>query len=420
MPATMPMATPETTPATVPAAPPQRAPLMAGLDELGLAKPLDDINLNIYGYIEAGYMYDFSHPSGNGLATALGFNPTGYNSFRNQGDLNQLDLTVERTVDPTKREFDIGFRGEAIWGRDAAFIHSNGIATDQNGVDQFDPVQVYADIAFPGAPLRLRLGKWIELAGFEQFSANIYNAFGDPSKSLYSHSYQFLYAEPGTQTGALLTYIANPQWTFDFGVTDGWNQSTRDNSGSADIIGRVTWTPTDTGTTVIFNFTEGPEYSPAVGQALPVPPGDHGDWWTYLDLVVAQKIGDAWMVGLGADYVDAPHIPGNQDAQQWGGLTGYVSYAVCKYATINGRVEWFRDDSQGYALTGLGATGGPQVATDVYSFTLGVAVKPAPDNKWLSNLMIRPEIRYDDADQRIYGSGNHDQWVFSVDVLWQF
>jgi hypothetical protein len=419
----MAMPSAETAPTSVPAtAPATPAPLMLGLDKLGLAKPLNDINLNIYGYVEAGFMYDFSSPSGNTVNRNTGSTSSylGFNGFKNQGDFDQVDLTVERTVDPTKKEFDVGFRAEGIWGRDAAFIHSNGIATDQNGLDQFDPVQAYVDFALPGAPLRLRLGKWIELAGFEQFSANIYNAFGDPSKNFYSHSFQFLYAEPGTQTGALLTWIANPAWTFDFGVTDGWNQSTRDNSGSADITGRVTYTPADTGTTVIFAFTEGPEFSPAVGQASPLPPGDHGDWWTYLDLTVAQKIGDKLMLGLGIDYVDAPHLPGNNGAQQWGGLTVYGSYAFCKYVTFNARGEWFRDDAQGFALTGLGSTGGPTVAFDVYSATLGLAIKPFPDSTIFSSLLLRPEVRYDYADQRIFGAGNYGQLTFSMDLLWQF
>ena len=414
-------AAPATAPAEAPAtAPAPRALLMQGFDAIGWGQEMDKINLNIYGYAEVGFMYDTSPSSGNVHSPALALDPTGYNNFKNQGDLNQIDLTVERTVDPTKKEFDVGFRAEGIWGRDAADIHSNGIATDQNGVDQFDPVQVYVDFAMPGAPLRLRLGKWIELAGFEQFSANIYNAFGDPSKNFYSHSYQFLYAEPGTQSGALLTYIASPAWTFDFGVTDGWNQSTRDSNGAIDVVGRVTWTPADTGTTVIFNFTEGPEYSPAVGQAVPPNSGDHSDWWTYLDLTLAQKIGDKLMLGLGIDYVDAPHIPGNQGAQQWGGITGYASYVLGPHLTLNGRSEWFRDDSQFFALSGLGGTGGPTLATDVYSNTVGLAIKPMPDSKLFSGLLLRPEIRYDYADQKVFGGGEHGQLVFSVDVLFQF
>ena len=38
-----------------------RAPLMMLLDKAGAAKPLDDLKLNIYGWIEAGYTYNHRH-----------------------------------------------------------------------------------------------------------------------------------------------------------------------------------------------------------------------------------------------------------------------------------------------------------------------------------------------------------------------
>src|SRR5690242_11604502 len=40
-----------------------RAPLMMALDKVGAAKPLDDIGLNIYGWVEAGYSYNHRHHS---------------------------------------------------------------------------------------------------------------------------------------------------------------------------------------------------------------------------------------------------------------------------------------------------------------------------------------------------------------------
>lgn len=48
----------------------------------------------------------------------------GYNNFKNTVILDKLSLNVERTVDPTKKEFDVGFHVEGIYGADAAFIHS--------------------------------------------------------------------------------------------------------------------------------------------------------------------------------------------------------------------------------------------------------------------------------------------------------
>ena len=47
------------------------APLMSVLGPIGLAKPLTKAGINIYGYVQSGYMYDFTaHHKG---ATFLGY-----------------------------------------------------------------------------------------------------------------------------------------------------------------------------------------------------------------------------------------------------------------------------------------------------------------------------------------------------------
>jgi Putative beta-barrel porin-2, OmpL-like. bbp2 len=391
--------------APAPAVGPSLGLLMSGLDELGLAKPLSALGINIYGYVEGGFFHDFTRPQKGG-ATFIG-----YNNFKNSGVLDKVSLNVERTVDPTKKQFDLGFRLEGIYGSDAAFIHSNGEWATQTGHTQSDLLQAYLDIALPGIPARLRVGKWIELAGFEQFSANIYGAFGDPSRALYSYSYQFLFAEPGTQTGILATYVLNPQWTFDAGITRGWNQSTRDANGTSDFLGRVTFTPSDK-TTVIFVMTEGPEFPIGAGSNLPA--GDNKHWWTALDLVVTQKINDKLKLGLGMDYVETPRIPTMDDrAKQWGGAAGYLSYAFNPYLTLNSRLEWYQDAAGGFST-------GAATGANYYASTLGIAIKPFPNNKILSNLLFRPEVRYDYSNQPVFNSNEHNQWTFSMDALFTF
>jgi len=380
--------------------------LMSALGKAGLAEPLNKAGINIYGYVEAGYFHDFSAPSANAGPTFIGFN-----SFKDEAILNKVSLNVERTVDPTKKQFDVGFHVEGIYGADAAFIHSNGMGDTQTGRNQWDLLQAYVDVTFPNLPVRLRVGKWIELAGFEQFSANIYGAFGDPARALYSYSYQFLYAEPGTQSGALLTYVLNPQWTFDAGFTRGWNASLRDGNGSLDFLGRVTFMPSDK-TCIIFVMTEGPEFPAGVGRNL--PPGDNSDWWTALDLVVTHKINDKLSLGLGLDYVEAPHIPGLPGGvKQWGGVAGYASYALDSRFTLNTRLEWYKDAANGFS------TGAP-VSADYSAATVGVAIKPFPKDKILSNLLIRPEARYDCSDQPVFAGGEHNQLTFNVDVIFKF
>lgn len=213
-----------------------------------------------------------------------------------------------------------------------------------------------------------------------------------------------------TQTGALLTYILNPQWTFDGGFTLGWNQSLRDNNSDLDFLGRVTWTPSAK-TSVIFVMTEGPEFPATVGHHQ--PKGDNSDWWTALDLVITQKITDKLSVGLGVDYVDIPHIPGFEGAEQFGGVAGYVSYVIDPHLTLNGRLEWYEDAAHGFS------NGAPRSA-DYYEATMGLAIKPASSNAVLSNLLLRPEARYDYSNHQVFDSGDRNQLTFSVDLIFQF
>ena len=380
--------------------------LMSLLGKAGLAQPLDKGGINIYGYIEGGYFHDFSVPG-------TGHGPTfiGYNRFKDAAILDKISLNIERTVDPTKKKFDLGFHVEGIYGADAAFVHSNGLLDSQTGRYQGDLLQAYVDVTLPGLPVRIRAGKWIELAGFEQFSANIYGAFGDPARALYSYSYQFLYAEPNTQTGVLVTYVLNPQWSFDAGFTRGWNQSIEDANGVLDFLGRITFMPSDK-TSVTFVMTEGPEFPTGFGHNL--PKGDPHHWWTALDLVVTQKITEKLSLGLGGDYVYASKIPGlTGGGKQWGGVAGYVSYTIDPHFTLNTRLEWYNDSAKGFS------TGAP-VSANYYEITAGVAIKPFPNDKFLSKWLLRPEFRYDHSNKPIFNSGDRNQWTFSVDALFTF
>jgi hypothetical protein len=380
--------------------------LMSLLGEAGLAKPLDKAGINLYGYVQGGYFHDISSSSRDSGPTYIGFN-----SYKNAAILDKISLNVERTVDPTKKKLDFGFRVEGIYGADAAFVHSNGLADNQTSRHQGDLLQAVVGMTLPGVPVGIRAGKWIELAGFEHFSANIYGAFGDPSRAFYSYSYQFLYAEPSTQTGVLVTYVPSSKWMFDVGFTRGWNQSIQDANGALDFLGRVTFTPSDK-TSIIFTMTEGPEYPTGFGDNL--PKGDPHHWWTALDLVATRKITDKLGLGLGIDYVYASQIPGlTGGSKQWGGVAGYVSYALNPRFTLNTRMEWYNDSANGFST-------GASVSANYYEITAGVAIKPFPNDKILSKWLFRPEIRYDHADQPVFNHGDRNQWTCSVDTLFTF
>ena len=221
-----------------------RKPLMAGLDKIGLAKGLDALGLNIYGYVEGGWTLDFSNPpDGPGGVPSHHIVGRSFDTQSNSILLDQVDLVLERTVDLTKKKFDLGFRIEQIYGADAAYIHSNGltiygpsrIGDARTPKTQYDLNQAYVDIAFGmvGNGLDIRLGKWNTLLGYEVISPT-----GNP---FYSHSFAF-FNLPFTQTGALATYNVTDSLSVTGGMSRGWDQATNDNNGDIDLTGQVKYT----------------------------------------------------------------------------------------------------------------------------------------------------------------------------------
>ena len=117
---------------------------------------------------------------------------------------------------------------------------------------------------------------------------------------------------------------------------------------------------------------------------------------------------------MGIDFVDASSIPGlTGGAKQWGGVAGYVSYAIDSRFTLNTRLEWYRDAAHGFS-------NGTPVSATYCETTVGVAIKPFPNDKILSKWLFRPEIRYDHSDHSFFNSGDRNQWTFSADTLFSF
>jgi hypothetical protein len=201
------------------------------------------------------------------------------------------------------------------------------------------------------------------------------------------------------------------RWTFDAGFTRGWNQSIRDANNYLDFLGRVTYAPSDK-TSIVLVMTEGPEYPTGAGSNL--PRGDNKHWWTAIDLVITQKVTDKLSLGSGLDFVNTPKIPGLlAGTKQWGGLAGYISYAIDLHFILNLRLEWYNDSANGFS------TGAP-VGANYYESTFGVAIKPFSKDKFLSKLLFRPEIRYDWSNRAVFDTGDRGQLSLCGDVLFSF
>jgi hypothetical protein len=387
------------TPAAAPAAPAAAAPaapegaIMWGLDQIGVGKVLEDLHISITGYGEMGYFYDLTVPHNS--APPRSAPPTFIQfpgDYKNQLMLNQVDLAIQRTVDSSK--FDIGFMVEGFYGRDAVYTHSNGILDNGNKHgntspdDDLDLEQAYLLVNVPlGTGLEFTIGKFDTLMGEE-----VINPSGN---ALYTHSYEFSYGVPFTQTGILAAYNLTSALKLTAGITRGWNQSTDDNNGAIDFLGELAWT-INSAWTATFNLSEGPQST-----------GDNHDYWTVGEGIVGWQVSDQLKLTADLLYGDANAIA------QWYGGAVYANYTLNKYAALNFRGEYYHD-GRGFT-TGVGGSD-----TNYFEGTLGVAITPTPDTNLLQTLTIRPEVRIDTADRGVYDGDKFTQLTMGIDAYLKF
>src|SRR4051812_44037769 len=246
-----------------------RRPLMQLLESAGAGDFLDRNKITVGGRAEAGYTWNFNDPD-NELNQGRIFD-----FEHNEPILDQLAVFIEKKVDASSKNFDIGGKAEAIWGADAGLIHANGLTDWYDGPrdpeNQLDLTQLYVDVGIPvGNGLLLRVGKFVTIIGQEVI---------DPEgNSLYSHSFLFGFSQPLTQTGILGSYNLSDEWAIMAGVTRGWDQAFEDNNSAVDFLGAIKWAA-NKDTTFILNVSAGPQRA-----------NNNDDWRVLLDLVASHTV----------------------------------------------------------------------------------------------------------------------------------
>ena len=355
---------------------------------------IDTGDLTISGFAEGSYTYSFSNPPGNNITGRV------FDIDNQELILNQIDLSIEKTVDAAAvskdDKFALGGKVEIMYGNDARFIHSNGLNFYGSGIDlspenQFDLVQAYVDIGLPvGNGLLIRAGKMVTHMGYETINPT--------TNPLYSHSYLFGFAIPFTHTGVMAFYNLNDSVTVMGGISRGWDQALDDNNDSIDYLGQIKWVASDK-VTAYLNVVTGPEQD-----------DDGSNYRTVIDGIVTFAASDELSFALNGDYGWEAGAAADGDTAQWFGIAGYAGYKLAESATLNGRVEWF-DDSDG--ARGIGGV--------VYEATVGLGLKPFPKDDLGSNLLIRPELRFDYSDDGIFDGGTDNyQFTAAVDAIFTF
>jgi hypothetical protein len=382
-----------------------RKPMMAAADRTGFGQMLDDIGIDISGHAEVSYSYNFRRPEGDVNVGHV---------FDDQHDefyLNQIDVTVARSltaddnaVSGYSDKVNVGFKMEWIYGQDARLIHSNGLfdhyVDDEARNEEFDLNQAYVEVGVPvGNGLLFTAGKFVTPIGYELINPTL--------NPLYSHSYLFGFAIPFTHTGVLAKYSFDENFSLTGGVVRGWEQSLEDNNQDPSYLvsAAYNWAPGSGGEPINFIVT---------GITGPEQTDDVDSWRTLIDVIVSTKVSDQLTLGLNGDWgyeeeaelTDEGVATGKQ--AQWYGVAAYAKYDVSDMFAINARGEWFNDKDNS---RGLG--------TNVYEATVGVTIKPFANHEIGSNLVFRPEIRYDYAQEGIF-DGQNDQITVAADVIFTF
>jgi len=398
-------------------------PVMYLLDPTSFGKWMENNKISISGFAEGGYWYDTGNPRlGSDYPTNVAFP----GNFSNRGQLDQLDVMIQKTLDTTK-SWDWGIQFESGYGTDDALIHSNGlpiVGSSRVGAlgikytptNQYDIVQANWSFLVPlGSGLTIKMGKFVTLMGYEYINPTL-NPF-------YTHSYAFSFGVPLTQTGVLGSYdfaklVNGNDLTVTAGITRGWNQSTNDNNGEPDFLGSVSTALDSAGKLgLTFNVSEGPQTA-----------HDNHDYWTVLEAEPSYKVSDELTVALDAVYGDDPHgsLASVGQSAQWYALATYASYKFNSYVTANLRAEWYRDQG---GTTVLGAQGFPAISANYYEATAGVTIHPLPNDNIFQYLEFRPEVRWDWSDRTVFnaahtsaitGVGDYNQFSVAMDAIMQF
>jgi len=329
--------------------------------------------VKIGGWVQMGY-----HTEGtNGDGTSV------FNNYPNVLQLQQFWLYAEKEAQNHGYGWDWGFRMDYAYGTDGQDTQAFGSRAGQwdegwdNGNFYGSAIpQLYADVVYDD--LTLRVGHFYTIIGYETVPA--------PENFFYSKSGS-LFFEPFTHTGVLAKWARSDRLTFYAGWTQGWDTGFSNNGGNTFLGG--------------FNVQVTDDMSFAYGTTM----GDFGfadaggsdpDAYEH-SIVLDWQLNERWKYVLQSDYLDngllttaVLGVPTTIFT-----VNQYLLLALNDRWGVGGRLEWLKGNARG----------------EVWVATLGANYRPHP------NVVIRPEVRYEDFDPVI---GRQDQTLFGIDAVFTF
>lgn len=353
-------------------APPQAAPQAATAASSTAAAPAAAAEapkprwteaLTLNAFVEAGYLFNFNNPDSkkNGLRY--------FDAEHNTFSVSTVEVVLQKSVSAPG---DVGFRADFdMGGLIAARAASAGEIPGSFGLRQG-----YASwIAPVGSGLRLDVGKFITMAGFEYIEA-----FDTPNDNV-SRSLLFNYAIPFTHTGVQATYVFSPVVKGVLHLVNGWDNALSLTKGKT-VCGQLNLTPNDA-TSLYLNYCGGSELVGASATSAGSVEARH-----LVDFNGTVKVTPAVTLGLNGDF--GLQTMSGGDAAKWYGVAAYVKAESEKGYGLALRGEWFKDDGG----TRMGAKGS------------AIEVTVTPFYKVNANFTVRAEARLDVSSDFKFDKGD--------------
>ena len=372
--------------------PPEPYALQRLLSTTRFGARLDESGITISGWLQGNYSTSTAHRSNQ---------PVTFNDRSDFWQFNQNYLKIEKTVDTSKSEFQLGFRTDWILpGTDARYSVSRGLLSNQNGVGApgaqnaypVDLFQAYVDAFLPNVGPKgttLRVGKFATHIGYELVQG--------AETPFLQRAYLFQY-NPFTHTGAWAITPLNDTWTVSNGLVMG-----ADNFfgvAQPTYIGQLKWAPKEGKTTALLNvMATDPRFSTS---------GSYPFYNVY-NFQVSHNFTDklTYVFDSSFSHIDGAPLPsegGASGSATWYGAANYLLYKHTDQVTSNFRVELF-EDTKGFR------TGSKGLYTEV---TYGLAYSPT------RSLMFRPTVRYDHNNSSRPFDGSSNLFTAAMDVILRY
>jgi len=358
--------------------------------DTGMVESLSDFNVNETSFMKRAGLEVGLWASGGVTGNSNGNTnaPVLFNDRVNEFTLDQLNFYIERAVDTEGDSWDIGGRMDFMYGTDARFTQASGWDDKWNagssGYYDIAMPQLYVEVFAPiGNGITAKLGHFYTTIGNEVVTS--------PDNFFYSHAYTMLYAEPFTHTGALFSYDIDDNFSVNGGTVIGWDNMT-ENAGAWSFLGGGSWTSDSQASSVTVQLIS--------GEASDTEQSNR----TMYSLVATHDFTDKLHYLFQHDFGTQQDV--NGDGVNWFGINQYVTYDINDELAIGVRAEWFNDVDSA-RVSNMGA--------NYFAASIGVNYSPLP---WFK---VRPEIRYDWADENVFNGGvDHDQVAIAMDMILTF